>query len=212
MKNLFYLFLILAFAACTPKATSSGNAASDNTAENEGPKTLSPSGTQHNDPKVDVSGKRFTVSGKVLYTSGYCGGAAPTPDMEAEAKLPKPRFGQELIVRTGETNTLNSRVLARTTTKEDGSFSFQLPPGEYCIVISQKENLAQMPKNSDYIQVDDDCYKKWMAQCDIGFMLRDRDVTDIKVILHQACFTNSYSTCVEWNGPLPPSAPRGDHN
>ena len=126
--------------------------------------------------------------------------------------MARPFFGQELIVRTGETNTENARILARTSVKEDGTFSFSLPPGDYCIVIAQKEHADALPSDGEYITVDADCYRKWAHSCDASFKLRDRDVKDINLIFHEQCFTRSLNNCVQWHGPLPPSAPRGDHN
>jgi hypothetical protein len=210
MKYILFLTMILAISSCSPKVASSSDSKATESVE---PKALNPSGTTKSDPKISINDqKTFVVSGTVMYTKGYCGGAAPSPELQAEYKLPKPRFGQEVLVRTGETNNLGARILARTTTKEDGSFTFDLPPGDYCIIIAQKESIDLIPTDGEYITVDKDCYKKWMEGCDASFRLRDRDVTGIKITLHEACFTSSYSKCVSWNGPLPPSAPRGDHN
>ena len=153
---------------------------------------------------------QFRVSGTVTYTANYCGGAAPSEEMLAEMRQPKPRFGQELLVRSGDFNSFG-RLLARATTKGDGSFEFFLAPGDYCIVIAQKESADMVPKSSEYIHVDTECYNKWMATCDLSFRLADREISGLSLNLHQACFTNSYSTCVQWDGPMPPSAPRRDH-
>ena len=208
MKNLLYLLLALTLVACTPKATSTSTTAKDSeTTTTEAQVNPSP---QKPDPKVNVNTNKFRVSGTVTYTANYCGGAAPSEEMLAEMRQPKPRFGQELLVRSGDFNSFG-RLLARATTKEDGSFEFFLAPGDYCIVIAQKESADMVPKSSEYIHVDTECYNKWMATCDLSFRLADREISGLSLNLHQACFTNSYSTCVQWDGPMPPSAPRRDH-
>src|SRR5262245_48101077 len=66
----------------------------------------------------------------------YCGGAAPTPDILAAARRPRPITGR-FLVRRGRRNSVAAPV-ATLQTDATGTGTVALPPGTYCIVSESK--------------------------------------------------------------------------
>ena len=72
------------------------------------------------------------ISGRVLQTSSYCGGAAPPPELLQELATPKPLANKTLYIKNGTANS-NSPSLPFTSDSE-GRFTLALSAGAYCIV------------------------------------------------------------------------------
>lgn len=163
-------------------------------------------------PNIELGGKTFAVTGRILLKSSYCGGAAPSDEILAEYEKPKPYGGQPLLIREGKSNTLGAAMVTRTTTAADGTFKLDLKPGTYCLVIAEKERARDAGfYKLEYVQVDKACDTKWLNTCDISFTVADKPVSGLRLTLEKKCFIDQLSPCLSYSGPLPPSAaPRGN--
>jgi hypothetical protein len=163
-------------------------------------------------PSIDLNAKRFKVTGHVLIQGSYCGGAAPSPEIEAEARTPKPAVNQAFVVRKGSINAPGTAMVTRVRTDAKGNFSLELTPGTYCMVIDEKENrrTAEFLSTAYYV-IDKKCDDKWLTACDLSFTIADKPISGLRLTLNRKCMlNNTFSPCVSWDGPLPPmSAPRG---
>jgi hypothetical protein len=148
----------------------------------------------------------YRVSGKVVQTSEYCGGARPTEEMEAEFALQKPYPGKVLYVKKGNKNSLKKPVLFKFISNEAGEFSFDLPAGEY--VILQEEQLDCLDikkfKTNEYTTVDEACLKTWWKTPLKMLVIKKSAVNDLLFAFHHPCFVQGDVPCLRYNGPTPP--------
>ncbi len=80
----------------------------------------------------------FTIKGKVFFTSDYCGGAAPSPEVLEKLKEEKIFATQMLYVKKWNENFQNEAVFKEITTNENGVFSVVLPKGKYGLFVKEK--------------------------------------------------------------------------
>jgi hypothetical protein len=131
-------------------------------------------------PKKGISGQAF------LNRAVHCGGAAPRP---GEKMTDRSAAGsRQLFIRPGNKNDVTKKA-TEVTTSPDGSFTVDLPDGEYCIVDLGKKD---MPKGGQY--TDQSCLQGWVTQCDAVV----KAPGSVTVELQQGCFGPCY------RGPLPP--------
>lgn len=150
----------------------------------------------------------FTVSGAVLETADYCGGAAPSPEQLHPAPVGKQ--GIKLYIRPGKTNNWKNELIDSIVSGENGVFSISLPAGDYCIAEATKKGKPVVPKNNQFEQWDSACYMENYQQCDYSLSVKE-NMENVKIIFTRHC---PWTTpCMSYNGPLPPAAPpspRGD--
>lgn len=173
--------------------------------------TTTTTGGRQMNPNGQVGGKMFGVSGHILIAGTYCGGAAPTPDIEAEARRPKPFANQSFLIREGKTNVLGANMVTRVMTDAKGDFRVDLRPGTYCMVLAEKENVRDAGFfTQKYITVDKTCDSKWLTSCDLSFTVADKNISGLRLTFNKQCNLTSLSPCLTWTGPMPPAAaPRG---
>ena len=80
-----------------------------------------------------AGGGCMTVKGEALFTQSYCGGARPTPEIEAEAQRQRPLPSTRLLVRPA-----NEPEAKAITLETDARSRYQicLPPGLYYVYMS----------------------------------------------------------------------------
>lgn len=168
-------------------------------------------GGRNANPNAPIGGKTFKVTGHILVQGQYCGGAAPSQQILDEAQRPRPMANQGFLIRGGGTNMLGKSMVTRTRTDANGNFSVDLAPGTYCMVLEEKESARQRGfyDNTNYV-IDRKCDDKWLTTCDLSFTVADKPVSGLRLTFQKKCYIdNTLSPCVTWNGPLPPSAPKG---
>lgn len=155
--------------------------------------------------------KNKQVSGKMLQTNSYCGGAALAPDEMAEVEKPRPLAGKKCYVREGNKNNIKGRIVASFESDSSGNFMIYLAPGEYCIIDSRKYDknfVADIAKkykkgDSNYTAADMDCLKKWLSTPDLVFTVKEDGENKITVTYNNPCSWAAIP-CVQYSGPLPP--------
>lgn len=84
----------------------------------------------------------------ITFTNSYCGGARPTPEIEAASNTPKNLSSFNLILAPKKSFKANadSVVIAIKTdskkikTDSTGAFSISLKPGKYALYLTKKKN------------------------------------------------------------------------
>lgn len=153
--------------------------------------------------------KKYTVSGVITGTSGYCGGAAPSDEMLADLATPKPIANKKIYIKKGVINSLNSKVLMTLTADSAGKFHTTLPPGKYIIVDENKKDRTyynSLLKNhnkqtENFDAVDSVCLKEWFAKPDFIFEVKNAGILIPGINYHKECFN---LPCVQFRGPYPP--------
>jgi len=153
-----------------------------------------------------VKPMRITVTGKLMQTNSYCGGAAPTPEIMEGYEKEFPYSGKVFYVRKGKVNSTKAEVIASFTTNANGEFSFQVTPGTYSIIQSKQLKALKAAdfKSAKATQVDKKCMKEWWVK---PYYLLEVEANDIIIpnwSIHHPCFVSGDIPCISYTGPMPP--------
>jgi hypothetical protein len=145
------------------------------------------------------------VSGRATTVASVCGGgAAISREQIARLPPPQPVGGREFLVVAGERITA-ARPAARFTTRADGTFVTQLPPGKWCLFDASRRpseprgDAAQPP--APPADTDAACLAAQKQRCDLVLAVKD-DVRDAAIIFTQRCPQPWNQPC--YRGPMPP--------
>jgi hypothetical protein len=144
-----------------------------------------------------------------LWTQGqYCGGAAPTEEMEDAARLPTPATGVWVYVRKGKWNNLSMPLVDSCKVDSAGKFSFWLPKGYYTLLLPVQRDSVEAShwrEDDSAIRISDEaCYKTWMRKGMKQVYLGNSDFLLDRQLIHRDCFLPLGLECASWNGPYPP--------
>ncbi len=148
--------------------------------------------------------KTFTVTGTIMQTTSYCGGAQPSPDMLARCNTPMGIPNGKLFVKKGTMNKERASLIDSIRADANGKFSIQLPAGNYCLVEDWKAKPFDLPLNNEFQTVDSICYRNMYDACDYELNITDKNIDSVKIVFHRSCFYNR--PCISYHGPLPPMA------
>lgn len=97
------------------------------------------------------SQKKISVS--VNYLQPYCGGARPTPEMEAEAQTPKPLTSSSLVL-------IDSKGKAKTVkTDKNGKLNLKLKEGNYLLKETWRHKQTT-PNGEAITKFEESCLKE----------------------------------------------------
>jgi|SRR6185312_10749185 len=151
--------------------------------------------------------QKFVVSGTIMQTVSYCGGAAPPQQILDSTNTPKPIPYGKLFVRSGKTNAEGKPVIETIKADENGNFSVRLPAGNYCLVEEWKSRPFKLPANNENQTVDSACFRNLYNTCDYELHVTHKNISGLRIIFHRGCPYNQ--PCISYRGPLPPkNAPR----
>ncbi len=156
-------------------------------------------------------GKKEQVTGTILQTTSFCGGAEMSAEELAELTKARPLKGKKCFVRKGNKNNIKGAVVASFMSDSSGNFMIYLPPGEYCVVDSRKYDKTYVAslakkykKSSDFYEAADlGCLKNWLTTPDLVFTVKNGGSNNITVTYHAPCPWEGLP-CVRYTGPLPP--------
>jgi hypothetical protein len=150
------------------------------------------------------SDSSFLISGKVLQTLSYCGGAKPTQEILDRLSTPKAYPDKTFYVRAGSINDINKKTVVKFNSKMDGTFSFNLKPGTYSIIM--EEQLLAL-NTDDYKAkkqaVDEKCLQEWWGKPYYILEVTDKNITDLKFTFDHKCFLRTDVPCITYIGPKP---------
>jgi hypothetical protein len=150
-----------------------------------------------------ISKAKFHVTGSIMETRSYCGGAQPTQEMLERYKIPTGIPFGKLFVKQGTMNNENAESIDTINADVNGNFSINLPAGNYCLVEEWKSKPFHLPLNNKNQTVDTACYRNLYNTCDYELNVADTNIDSIKIIFHRTCFYNQ--PCISYHGPLPPT-------
>lgn len=151
------------------------------------------------------AGPKHKVSGQVMHTRAYCGGAAPSEQMLNSYRTPTPLPSLKLYLRGGRTNIVTRPVIDSTMTDAEGRFTFNVPNGEYCILTKSRiKPPVAANYDSNTFEIVEDCIDEWIVVCDATFSVADQDVEGLGLTLHKECFKEDFNPCIRYIGPMPP--------
>lgn len=147
----------------------------------------------------------FTVSGKITQTNAYCGGAAPSEEMQKEFSKKHPLPGKKLYLREGIQNDISKPIIDETVSNALGGFEFDVLPGEYCLITEEKFEAMDHQAHEQWgVRFQGEtCLKEWMQSCDQVIKVTDQNVEDIEINKHHRCFIQTDNPCYVWDGPMP---------
>ncbi len=152
--------------------------------------------------------RRWKISGKVVQTSEYCGGANPSGEILEALRKEKPFPNKQLFVRTGTVNKVAKPILQSFTTDAEGHFEISLPPGDYCVIEEHKKNQLKipdftkenekLPASDAYRLTSEDCLRVWWKACDKTLRVKRASLKGVVIRFHLEC----HPPCVT-GGPPP---------
>lgn len=107
----------------------------------------------------------------LTYTNNYCGGARPTPEIEAKTKIPQNFHDVHII--------LKGKMHCKAKTDSLGYFSLPLKPGIY------KIHLTKLKNEAHFTTYDPSCEK--MLNASYGELIVEKGKTEFEVNLHFPC-------------------------
>lgn len=160
-------------------------------------------------PEVNSSTNTTTISGSIMQTFSYCGGAAPPQFLLEQLAEPKPYSGKKLHVIKGDSNTEGRKIILSFTSDTAGKFSFQLEPGTYSIILDEQFSAPDAKKYKTQLQnIDEDCYKKWWVKpyylLEVPATSKPTTIKGLNFNFHHRCFISSDVPCLRYEGPMPP--------
>jgi hypothetical protein len=164
--------------------------------------------TKGNPTLTGSKGEMQKISGTVMLTQSYCGGAAPSPEMLEEIRQPHPYSGCKLIFKSGNENTLHPKMKFETTTGADGTYEIELPSGTWCIVQAWQADESELNHyrnlNAPEMQVDVDCLESNWHACLRIVEIFDAPLDSVDFEFHEICFQPIGIPCLNYTGPMPP--------
>jgi len=145
---------------------------------------------------------RLWISGTIMQTTSYCGGAQPTKAIMDSANTPKKIPFAKLFVKAGESNREDARVIEKIEADSNGNFSIYLPKGNYCLVEEWKTKPFKLPANDASKTADPACYRNLYNTADFKLTVAIKSIRNLKLTFHRACPNNQ--PCVAFKGPLHP--------
>jgi hypothetical protein len=158
-------------------------------------------GAQTGNPKK--AAPLFTITGSVEKHSEYCSGVEP-PDGNTSPTITA-FAGLKLYIRNDTVNA-SKKIVMEFTTDEQGNFSIQLPPGNYCIIPGEKVkplDLAYFRKLQKTEITSEDCLKQWWRSCHATLSIRDTNIDNLRIVFFVPC-TASGNPCLIYTGDPPP--------
>src|ERR1700733_9194781 len=108
---------------------------------------------------------KFHVSGAIMQTTSYCGGAPPGRKiMDSFIKTKGIPFGK-LFVKAGLANAEYAPVMDTIRADANGNFSIYLPAGNYCLLEEWKAKPFKLPLNTANQKVDSACFRNLYNAC-----------------------------------------------
>jgi hypothetical protein len=144
---------------------------------------------------------KFLVSGSIMQTLSYCGGAAPTRKILDSYNTPKGIPFGKLFIKSGLMNIEGAPILHEITADSNGNFSIRLPAGNYCLLEEWKSKPFKLPLNNVNQTVDSACFRNLYNAPDFNLKVTNKNIHHMQFIFHRACSNNQ--PCVSYQGPLP---------
>lgn len=147
------------------------------------------------------------VRGRVMVLTPYCGGAAPSPEIELMANTPQPLPDFPIMIWLQAAGNDSLERAWELMTDQDGFWEANLPAGKYCLFAGEKAKVDPVipQKGNEWLVIDEECYTKWLKTCDLAFVVQAGMEQDLHLLtLARRCYTHAFDPCTQYNGPIRP--------
>ena len=145
---------------------------------------------------------KYHVSGTIMQTQSYCGGAQPTKEILDKLNKPTGIPDTKLFIRKSATNSEDLIIIDSIFSDSVGKFSIDLAPGTYCLVESWKAKRFIPPSDNQNQKTDTICLRNLYNLCDYVLEVDNKNIENVNIVFHRDCFYNL--PCVTYKGPVPP--------
>jgi hypothetical protein len=142
----------------------------------------------------------------ITNSTPYCGGAAPTPEMEIPVEVPIPN--SSFLLYSENEDGSRGKELKEIKTNEDGETTLYLPNGHYQLWLPTKKLSleefikAESPdKGTDYSYQDRECFQAWREKVDFKFEVKSDSTISLSRPVR--CYTGAHP-CLKYTGPYHP--------
>lgn len=162
------------------------------------------SNPKFNTNNLSKQSKKITISGKVLQTFNYCGGAKPIQAVLDNLAKPKAYPNKTFYIIKGDLNTINSILIDSFVTQKDGSFSSKLAPGIYSIIVEEQLKPIDANKYQTKNQkVNEQCLKDWWKKPYYILNVKRTNISNLNFTINHRCFLSIDIPCISYIGPYP---------
>ena len=151
--------------------------------------------------------KTYKIKGKVTTSGSYCGGMAPTREMEAEARRVRPFVGYKVYVFKGTEYNFNNKFVTFIETDSLGEYELNLSNGEYILLSETQINKNLIPtlKKSKSVRIHDEAtILKWQKNGFAKIKVDSKDMEVEKFHVGKRCFLPNEIPGISYTGPYPP--------
>ena len=147
----------------------------------------------------------YTISGSVVQTSSYCGGANPPKELLRQMATPVPYAGKQFYIKSGNENDLAMPVITSFMTDSIGNFSIHLTPGIYSIVVKEQLTVLNAADfDTKKLSVDKDCLAAWWKKPYYLLEVKQENISTLNFVFHHRCNIKYDIPCISYHGPLAP--------
>ncbi len=144
--------------------------------------------------------KHIKLSGDLIKIGQYCGGAPPNPKLLEEIRSPKPLAKYPLYIKKGKENKLDTPIFKELYTDDSGSFSVELPKGDY-VLLSKEQVDRSIFEKTPYIQIQDrEALEEWWKK---GLLSFNKD-THFENTFRERCSLPLGVPHLRYTGPVAP--------
>lgn len=148
---------------------------------------------------------------QVTQTESYCGGAAPSPEMEARMYTPVPLPEKKVFLKKGEKNNPDLKPLVSLTSDAKGMIVIYLSPGVYNLVDDRKHSrdyynslLKNHEKETEsYSAINKECLEQWVVEPELTLIVESDKENVFVVNFNKDCPWRRIP-CVGYKGNYPP--------
>ncbi len=153
-------------------------------------------------PLNKIPNIKYHVSGTIMQTQSYCGGAQPTKEILDKLNTATGIANTRLFIRKNAVNSVDIEIVDSIISDTNGNFSIDLAPGTYCLVESWKAKRFSPPSDNQNQKIDTVCLKNLYNLCDYELKISDKNIENLKIVFHRNCINNQ--PCITYSGPVPP--------
>ena len=151
-----------------------------------------------------LKAQTYSITGTLLQTSSYCGGAKPTQEILDRFATPKPYPNKTFSIRKGSKNNICNKIIKKFITDCNGNFSFNLPKGTYSIIVEEQvEPIKAKDYNTKLQTVNDSCLQKWWSEPYYLIKVEKKN-NPLHFTIHHQCYIDNDIPCITYVGPKHP--------
>lgn len=144
----------------------------------------------------------FLVTGSMMQTISYCGGAQPSQQVLDSCNKPRGIPYGKFFLKSGNTNLKGASIIQTINTDINGNFAIYLPTGNYCLVEEWKSKPFKLPLNDAKQTIDSTCFLNLYNTCDFKLAIPKKSIHHLIFIFHRNCYYNQ--PCTSYHGALRP--------